>query len=429
VRALLPHPPVAALAPGRRRHLTAAAAAAAAATPPAPATGLKLFGGSGGGGGGKAARAQQTVLELAGSAKGRGKSGVSAEQQAAFDAAVAVLEASGGVRAPAASPLLEGRWRLVYTTRPGSASPIQRTFTGVESFSVFQEIDLSGPSPRVNNIVDFGAAVGFLKVEAEASTERRPIPGFVPRRGAGLPFGLLGTSSSEPPAAPDMRVDFAFDRAAFYFRALPVTLPYPVPFKLLGDERKGWLDTTFLSSDGRFRLSRGNKGTLFVLVRAEPPKKALLDAVAAGAPEAAIEALAEAVAAGGGGAPAPARSPLAAGAWRLLWTKQGAGANPFQRLLAGQVENYQIIGDGGASLENRVQLAPGVRVRALADAAPDSATRTGVDITRVVLELGPWSFELPIKADARGFVDWLYLDDGLRITRGSKGSLFLHTRG
>lgn len=26
---------------------------------------------------------------------------------------------------PTASPLLEGRWRLLFTTRPGTASPIQ----------------------------------------------------------------------------------------------------------------------------------------------------------------------------------------------------------------------------------------------------------------------------------------------------------------
>lgn len=89
-------------------------------------------------GGGKLAKAQQTVLDAVSSSRGRGKSGVSPEQQAAFDAAVAVLEAAGGVRAPAASPLLEGRWRLLYTTRPGSASPIQRAFTGVDGFSVFQ---------------------------------------------------------------------------------------------------------------------------------------------------------------------------------------------------------------------------------------------------------------------------------------------------
>ena len=285
------------------------------------------------------------------------------------------------MQAPTASPLLEGRWRLLFTTRPGTASPIQRTFTGVDSFTVYQEILFSSPDgPRVNNIVDFGPKVGFLKarqrrapasaiqsvsqrcllaagcgsrrhsndlrlqqhlllmlaacccegllayqaallhlmfwglhctmlcltytclallqVEAEASTDSRPLPGFTPRKGAGLPF--LGKSVTYPPARrvrqhvppaqsacrpcacalacsvcslvatlcwhlydchdsehdrriksaqaspstlacgllQDLRVDFQFDRAAFTFPALPFKVPYPVPFKLFGDETK-----------------------------------------------------------------------------------------------------------------------------------------------------------------------------------------------
>lgn len=32
-----------------------------------------------------------------------------------------------------------------------------------------------------------------------------------------------------------------------------------MPFKLLGDEAKGWLDTTYLSRNGNLRISRGNK--------------------------------------------------------------------------------------------------------------------------------------------------------------------------
>ena len=36
----------------------------------------------------------------------------------------------------------------------------------------------------------------------------------------------------------DMRIDFQFDRAAFDFKRLPFKVPYPVPFKLLGDETK-----------------------------------------------------------------------------------------------------------------------------------------------------------------------------------------------
>lgn len=55
------------------------------------------------------------------------------------------------------------------------------------------------------------------------------------------------------------RILFRFDRAAFSFKFLPFKVPYPVPFKLLGDEAKGWLDTTYLSHSGNLRISRGNK--------------------------------------------------------------------------------------------------------------------------------------------------------------------------
>lgn len=378
---------------------------------------------------GKRAQAQRSLLEAIQGAKGRGKTGLSSQQLELLEEAVAVLEADGGVRDPAASLLLEGRWRLLFTTRPGTASPIQRTFTGVEGFSVFQDIELSGDGQaRVNNVVDFGKGIGYLKVEAEASTDARPIPGFEPRRGVGLPFGLLGVSSTEPPASPNVRVDFQFDRAAFYFKALPFSVPYPVPFRLLGDERKGWIDTTYLSPDGRFRLSRGNKGTLFVLEKVITPKDRLLEAVASGASDDDVEEAALALQRSGDGLRAPARSAAAVGKWRLTWTRQGKTANPLQRALSKQVANWQIISEGGGVLENRVEPLPGVAVRALAACEPDSDDRTGVEITEVVIEVGPLRLPIPVRRDARGFVDWLYLDAELRVTRGSKGSLFVHTR-
>lgn len=40
---------------------------------------------------------------------------------------------------------------------------------------------------------------------------------------------------------------------------MPFKIPYPVPFRLLGDECKGWIDVTYLSPDGSLRLTRGNK--------------------------------------------------------------------------------------------------------------------------------------------------------------------------
>lgn len=42
----------------------------------------------------------------------------------------------GVAQEPTRSPLLPGRWRLLYTSRPGTASPIQQTFVGVDAFSV-----------------------------------------------------------------------------------------------------------------------------------------------------------------------------------------------------------------------------------------------------------------------------------------------------
>ena len=44
-----------------------------------------------------------------------------------------------------------------------------------------------------------------------------------------------------------------------------IRLPYPVPFKLLGDEAAGYLELKYASD--RVRVVKGNKGTNFVFVR------------------------------------------------------------------------------------------------------------------------------------------------------------------
>lgn len=35
---------------------------------------------------------------------------------------------------------------------------------------------------------------------------------------------------------------------------------------------------------------------------------------------------------------------------------------------------------------------------------------------------------LPFNNVAPGYIEWLYLDEDLRITKGNKGSYFIHTR-
>jgi len=123
----------------------------------------------------------------------------------------------------------------------------------------------------------------------------------------------------------------------------------------------------------------------------------------------------------------PARSPLIAGKWRLLWSQQADDANPLQKALVGQVRNWQVIpGDG--TLENRVELGP-VTIRAMARCEPQSEERTGVVIERVLaVALGrEWEIS-SVRRDDAGFVDWLYVNERVRVTRGNRGSLFVHVR-
>lgn len=71
--------------------------------------------------------------------------------------------------------------------------------------------------------------------------------------------------------------------------------------------------------------------------------------------------------------------------------------------------------------------AAAVQVRAQATCAAISDTRTDVTINGAGLRVaGP--LKVPLGVKGTGFVDWLYLDAGLRVTRGSKGSLFVHVR-
>ncbi|KAF6249504.1 hypothetical protein COO60DRAFT_1580714 [Scenedesmus sp. NREL 46B-D3] len=305
----------------------------------------------------KVKEAEQGVLTALGSVKGRGASGMDVTNQELLNVA------------------LDGRWKLLYTSRPGSASPIQRTFVGVEAFKVFQEVDLTGQLPRVNNVVDFGWWLGYLKVEAEASIESRPLPGFTPRR-------------------------------AFHIKLLPFTIPYPVPFRILGDERKGWIDITYMNEEATLRIARGNKGTLFVLAKDLPVDdlKGQLMAAIEQQDETKILGVVALMEQSNPTA-RPAKSRLVSGTWRLLWSQQAEDASPLQKWGSSQSKNYQVIDAKAGTLENVVDLGL-TKVRAQATCKAVSDMRT----------------------DGTGYVDWLYLDEALRITRGSKGSLFVHVK-
>mmetsp|Transcript_2007 Transcript_2007/g.6030 ORF Transcript_2007/g.6030 Transcript_2007/m.6030 type:complete len:216 (-) Transcript_2007:2080-2727(-) len=133
---------------------------------------------------------------------------------------------------------LSALWQLMFTTRTNQASAIQRFVTGTGN-DVFQRVELSGEGKgRFSNIVKFSKlpVKGYLSVQAR----------------------IVSVEASQ-------RLKIQFDNAFFKFGS--VRIPYPVPFRLLGKKAQGWLDITYL--DDQLRISRGNRGTTFVLKRVE----------------------------------------------------------------------------------------------------------------------------------------------------------------
>lgn len=66
-----------------------------------------------------------------------------------------------------------------------------------------------------------------------------------------------------------------------------------------------------------------------------------------------------------------------------------------------------------------------MRAQATCSAISDTRTDVAIEGGRVRLA-GP--LRVPLGVKGTGYVDWLYLSESLRITRGSKGSLFVHVR-
>lgn len=184
---------------------------------------------------------EAALLELL-SPSTRGK-GLTQVQKAEVFRLASLLE-TGGESTPLEdtneSPLLPGRWRVLFQGAPGAdveffsveswksylagdgPSPIQNLVSGSSSVSrLYQivEFDKDGVE-RINNVID---ASPRAVVAVEAALEGRPQPN---------------------------KLAFRFSGGQVLLRALwngTLGLPYPVPFDLLGENAKGWLQTDYIS--------------------------------------------------------------------------------------------------------------------------------------------------------------------------------------
>ncbi|KAK4482393.1 hypothetical protein RD792_009548 [Penstemon davidsonii] len=356
--------------------------------------------------------------------QGRGRS-ASPPQLQAVERAVQALEGLKGLPDPTGSSLIEGRWQLMFTTRPGTASPIQRTFVGVDFFSVFQEVYLRTDDPRVSNIVKFSDAIGELKVEAVASIKD------------------------------EKRILFQFDRAAFSFNFLPFKVPYPVPFRLLGDEAKGWLDTTYLSQSGNIRISRGNKvikagslistglanstsnlfiaqglrtiscnaivqGTTFVLQKETELRQRLLSVISNG--REVMQAIDEFLALNQ--SKAKSELELLEGEWQMIWSSQEETESWIENAAKGLM-GKQIVRPNG-DLKFLVDIFFGFRFSMLGKYEKSGFNTYDVTMDDAAIVAGPYG--IPAEMETKFKIELLYTDEKIRITRGYNKILFVHVR-
>mmetsp|Transcript_3225 Transcript_3225/g.7067 ORF Transcript_3225/g.7067 Transcript_3225/m.7067 type:complete len:271 (+) Transcript_3225:212-1024(+) len=183
------------------------------------------------------------------------------------------LESTRSTPQPAISPSVYGRWRLMHTNNANTASPIQRKAVSSSVFPIYQDIVVNDAGTLiVSQVVKFSEK-NELKVDALASTSAYPLEELTERKRDGKLLGLnilgvsvVGEEAKEDESRPDSRINFVFDEGKFEIGS-DFSIPYPVPFRLpiLRDAVKGWIDITYLSE--KMRISRGNKGTTFILLK------------------------------------------------------------------------------------------------------------------------------------------------------------------
>ena len=163
-----------------------------------------------------------------------------------------------GLPPPPESLDVDGGWDLLATISPEAETGDNVDFFDAKSWENY--IAGTGPSPfqslvtgssKVNGLTQWLTPKDFDNVVAFK---------------AGPINGKLVLKASLETIENNKRV-FRFRRGFFLVNFVwggSITLPYPVPFNLLGDRAIGWLDTIGYDQQTGFRAALGNKGTRFI---------------------------------------------------------------------------------------------------------------------------------------------------------------------
>lgn len=164
--------------------------------------------------------------------------GQSASQRGTIDRLALALEEGFDGDDTNTSPTLPGRWRVLYQGVPGTGAK-DAAFFSVDSWKDYLFGD--GPSP-IQNLVSGSSGVSRLYqiVQFDSGTEAGRVWNVIDAS----PVAVVGIEADLEGRPQPNRLNFRFTGGRVLLRALwggSVALPYPIPFKLLGDEACGWL--------------------------------------------------------------------------------------------------------------------------------------------------------------------------------------------
>jgi len=217
------------------------------------------------------AEAEQKLVSILSSTEGRG-TGLTPAEKADVHRLATELEASASATEDTnGSPLLPGRWRVLYQGKPD----VDTEFFSVESWQKYIAGD--GPSP-IQNLVSGSGQVSRLYQVVQFSDDKES--GRILNVVDASPAAVVAIEADLEDKPQPNRLGFRFSGGTILLNTLwnaTLSLPYPVPFELLGDNAKGWLQTAYITPT--LRLSRGNKGSLFVLVPEPEPDDPELEAL------------------------------------------------------------------------------------------------------------------------------------------------------